>query len=388
MAVALETKTYDVGGVLLERPFKVRRLGHFGFDITDLAKAEHFYVDLLGFRKSDLGTGFNAIFLHHGGDHHSLLIRQFGPNEVRKGEVTTNQITWQLGSLREVNDAHHWLQSEGVPMQRVGRDMPGSNWHTYFDDPDGHTNELYYGIEQIGWDGRSKPQSMYYRRFREEPELPQMSEADEVEQARENGIDVDAGFQWLDRGGQYEVDGVRLARPFKITKIGPVRLFVKNLAASEAFYTRRMGFVKTEEITYGGQRCVFLRANTEHHSVALYPVALRSTLGLRPDSSCMSFGVQLATYSQLRTAVGWLREQGCTIKELDPALFPGMGHQALALDPDGHAVQLYHYMEQIGWDGQPRPAHLRPAIRQGDWPETVAAEPDSFGGEVFLGPWG
>ena len=46
-----------------------------------------------------------------------------------------------------------------------GRDMPGSNWHTYLLDPDGHSNELYYGIEQIGWDGYSKPQSMYDRGF-------------------------------------------------------------------------------------------------------------------------------------------------------------------------------------------------------------------------------
>jgi len=388
MAVALETKTYDVGGVLLERPFKVRRLGHFGYNVNELAAAEHFYVDLLGFRKSDLGASFNAIFLHHGGDHHSLLIRQYGPQEVRKNDVTVNQITWQLGSLREVNDAHHWLQDQGVPMQRVGRDMPGSNWHTYFNDPDSHTNELYYGIEQIGWDGHSKPQSMYYRRFSEEPVLPQMSEADEIEQARENGIDVNSGFRYLERGGDYEVDGVLLARPFKITKIGPVRLFVKDLAASEAFYLNDMGFAKTEETTYKGQRCVFLRTNTEHHSLALYPVALRSELGLREDTSCMSFGVQLATYRQLRDAVRFLRDKGCTVRELDPALFAGMGHQAFAFDPDGHAIQLYHYMEQVGWDGRPRPAHLRHEIRQGAWPESVSAEPDSFGGEVFLGPWG
>ena len=40
---------YNVGGLLLERPFKVRRLGHFGFNITKLEEARHFYGDLLGF---------------------------------------------------------------------------------------------------------------------------------------------------------------------------------------------------------------------------------------------------------------------------------------------------------------------------------------------------
>ena len=38
--------------------------------------------------------------------------------------------------------------------------MPGSNWHTYLYDPDGQSNELYYGIEQIGWNGHSKPKAM------------------------------------------------------------------------------------------------------------------------------------------------------------------------------------------------------------------------------------
>ena len=44
---------YSVGGILLERPFKIRRLGHFGFNVADIEKARHFYGDLLGFTVSD-----------------------------------------------------------------------------------------------------------------------------------------------------------------------------------------------------------------------------------------------------------------------------------------------------------------------------------------------
>ena len=44
---------YDVGGVLLERPFKIRRLGHFGFNFTRLDEALRFYTELLGFVVSD-----------------------------------------------------------------------------------------------------------------------------------------------------------------------------------------------------------------------------------------------------------------------------------------------------------------------------------------------
>ncbi len=55
-------------------------------------------------------------------------------------------------------------------------DMPGSSWHVYIHDPDGHAIELYYGIEQIGWICVAKPEAMYYRGRHEQPSLPQMNE--------------------------------------------------------------------------------------------------------------------------------------------------------------------------------------------------------------------
>ena len=191
---------YNVGGILLERPFKIRRLGHFGFNITKLEEARHFYGDLLGFTVSDKAdfsrravvsrrmpgsATCHGYFMRYGTDHHAMVLfskpvmdqradRKFAP------EVTINQITWQCGSLKEIVEAYGYFQEQQVRIQRVGRDMPGSNWHTYVYDPDGHTNELYYGIEQVGWNQDSKPRAMYYRGFREKPELPQMSEAAEV----------------------------------------------------------------------------------------------------------------------------------------------------------------------------------------------------------------
>ena len=73
--------------------------------------------------------------------------------------------------------------------------MPGSNWHVYVYDPDGHTNEFYYGIEQVGWNRLSKPRDMYYRGFNEKPTLPQMSEVAELAEAIEKGIDVFSGHR-------------------------------------------------------------------------------------------------------------------------------------------------------------------------------------------------
>src|SRR5579859_548547 len=404
-----EKARYDVGGVLLERPFKIRRLGHFGFNVTRVDEAVHFYTDLLGFMISDeLDFGgrlppemqdkvgpTRGYFTRHGTDHHSFVLFPRGPLEhmgMGGGQVTINQITWQVGSLREVGDAVDYFAAQEVRVGRVGRDTPGSNWHAYPVDPDGHTNELYYGIEQVGWEGHSKPRSMYNRGFHERPPLPQISEFDEVENAIGAGIDLNSGARFVERNPRtFDVDGILLARPFKIVRIGPVRVFVQDIERSIDYYARVLGLTPTLELDYAGHRCVFLRAGTEHHSLALYPLALRDQLGLSAHTTCLSFGLQLANYRQLKDAVAFLHERGVTIRELPPELSPGIDYSALAIDPDGHALQLYYYMQQVGPDGRPWSGALPSngsAASIASWPVTVDSRPDTFAGEAFLGPWG
>ena len=140
--MSLNGQRFNVGGILLDRPFKIRRLGHFGFNIEKLEEARHFYGDLLGFAISDkadfsrapwfpkdAGLGdCHGYFMRYGTDHHAMVLfskpvmdqradRKFVP------EVTINQITWQCGSLREIVEAYGYFQEQQVRIQRVGRDM-------------------------------------------------------------------------------------------------------------------------------------------------------------------------------------------------------------------------------------------------------------------------
>src|SRR3990167_6959388 len=323
--------SYDIGGLRYAQPFKIRRLGHFGFNVADMDQGLDFYSRLLGFRVTDTRDFSKVpgreemakrlqdpriVFMSHNSDHHAFLLAHkslgaiFGDDAVSK-DITVNQITWQVGTMEEVFAAADYFRGKQVEIRRVGRDMPGSNWHTYIRDPDGHTVELYYGMEQIGWDGRSKPESMYYRAFRETPELPQISEEQEVRDAIAKGIDINAGNVIQDRTGEeYIVAGTRLPRPFKVTSIGPMSLFVADVGASEAFYTQTMGFIRTEVVTWKGHRCVFLRNGSEHHSLSLFPKALRGELGLNPDTSVASMGMQVGSYRQLRDAVSFLKKNG------------------------------------------------------------------------------
>ena len=403
-------ETFNVGGVLLNQPFKIRRLGHFGFNLSNMEDGVRFYIDLLGFRISDVmdysrrakdpaqvaGLGDpNGYFTRYGNDHHAMVLF---PKRVRdalgrsdeKPGITVNQITWQVGSLREVGEAIKWFDATGIKQQRSGRDMPGSNWHTYLFDPDGHQNELYYGIEQIGWNGHSKPRAMYDRGFDRPPALPQIAECDEVQQAQAKGIDLLSGYRHIEKlFATYDVDGVLLSRPFKIVRLGPVYLFVENLDAAWGFYRDALGFTLTEEVLWRSRRCLFLRCNTEHHSVALFPLDLRDVLGLSPHSKCAALGIQLANYRQLRDAVKFLREHQVDVTETIPAdLHPGIDYAATVRDPDGHTIQLYYAMEQIGWDGKPRPKELRKPRKLADWPETLEGDDNAYLGEPFLGPWG
>lgn len=402
---------YNVGGVLLPRPFKIRRLGHFGFNCSDLKEGVEFYTKLLGFRLTDeldlsklpIPELQNAlasikdprlIFTTHGTDHHALALAHksvgavFG-DDTDSPDITVNQITWQVGTLEEVVEAYGFFKDRGVRIRRMGRDMPGSNWHVYVADPDGHTIELYYGIEQVGWDGKSKPLPMYYRRFDTVPELPQMSEHMEVEEAVQKGIDIFLGHRYREPlPGTYNVGGVLLPRPFKITRIGPVGLFVSDGGRTEEFYTEMLGFVKTEEVTFKGRRCVFLRNGTEHHSLGLFPKELRHELGLSAHTSCMTFGVEVGSYAELGNAVAFLKEKGVKfVHSIPPDLYPGIDYAAHVLDPDGHTIQLYSYMEQVGWDGRVRTAGERRRVGTA-WPDTLEPLSDTYVDQVFQGPLG
>jgi catechol 2,3-dioxygenase-like lactoylglutathione lyase family enzyme len=72
-----------------------------------------------------------------------------------------------------------------------------------------------------------------------------------------------------------------LPQPFAITKIGPIALFVQDLEAVLDFYVDSLGFKVTEEGGYRGYRSVFLGHGAEHHSLDLFPRALRQELGCR-----------------------------------------------------------------------------------------------------------
>jgi len=385
---------FNVGGLSLDRPFRLQRLGHIGLTQADAAGCDAFYRDELGFRSTDhlqlpgmpAPIGF---FCGVGTDHHTLanladLVEGDNPNYA-KG-ITVNQISFQVGTLEEVSAGNAFFEAAGLTNWRLGRDSPGSNWANYVFDPDGFRVELYYGMEQIGWDRRSKPVHLHtspdYK-----PQLPEKAEIVEVLDAEARVATAVPGYRPEESMPfVHETGGVLLQRPFAINRIGPVHLLVEDIEESLRFYVDKIGLIVTEQVIYDGKRAVFLRDGTDHHVIALFELGLRDVIKASPRTRLGLFGVELGSYRQLREAVIWLRERGHEVwTDAPQALRPGIDHAAFLRDPGGHTIMLYCGMEQIGWSGEPRPAAERPPVPS-VWPETIEPTDNRFATLTRQGP--
>jgi catechol 2,3-dioxygenase-like lactoylglutathione lyase family enzyme len=200
------------------------------------------------------------------------------------------------------------------------------------------------------------------------------------------GIDLRSGYRDTDvEPGQYSVEGIFLPRPFRITSVGPIKLFVRDLDQAERFYCQILGLTKTEETTVQERRCLFLRTGTEHHSLALVPLELKPFLLPEARTTLCSFGLKVADYQQLRDSARFLEDRGVSLLDWPLELSPGVDYSVHALDPNGNCYQLHYYMEQVGWDGKPRPPKQRRKVRPGEWPEFLEPLSDTFADQTHPG---
>ncbi|MGE0745854.1 MAG: VOC family protein [Rhodospirillales bacterium] len=140
--------------------------------------------------------------------------------------------------------------------------------------------------------------------------------------------------------------------PFRIGKVGHVVFHVRDLARSVKFYTEVMGFnvsdVYTEEQAPGGM--VFLRCAADHHSVAL--------VGNFPDKSpnveLNHIAFEVPSLDDVLRARAHLKKHGV------PIHFEGRRRAGCQIaveftDPDGHRLEIYWGVDQVGSSGYVRP---------------------------------
>jgi catechol 2,3-dioxygenase-like lactoylglutathione lyase family enzyme len=140
--------------------FHLRKIGHVVLNVTDIEAALRFYTGVLGLEVSDrypdtMVPG-GMIFLRCNPDHHGVALVG-GASKLDKSSL--NHFAFEVGTPDEVFRARAWLGERGVPIVFEGRRRAGCQLAVEFQDPDGNNLEIYWGLDQIGTDGRARPAS-------------------------------------------------------------------------------------------------------------------------------------------------------------------------------------------------------------------------------------
>ena len=140
-------------------PFRIGKLGHVVINVRDVARSVRFYTGMLGFEVSDIYPDEmvpgGMAFLRCNPDHHGIAL--VGSMAGAAENVELNHIAFEVANLDEVVRARDHLRRHGVAIDFEGRRRAGCQLAVEFRDPDNHRLEIYWGIDQIGSDGRSRP---------------------------------------------------------------------------------------------------------------------------------------------------------------------------------------------------------------------------------------
>jgi catechol 2,3-dioxygenase-like lactoylglutathione lyase family enzyme len=141
--------------------------------------------------------------------------------------------------------------------------------------------------------------------------------------------------------------------PFRIQKIGHIGLNVTDIERSTKFYTEVMGFSVTESmgenLRPGG--LVFLRCNNDHHGIALFGGNKAPLEG----GTLNHVAFEVGSLDEVFRARAYLKNWGIT-PHFEGRRRAGCQVAVEFRDPDGHELEIYWDIDQIGSEGTVRPA--------------------------------
>jgi catechol 2,3-dioxygenase-like lactoylglutathione lyase family enzyme len=139
-------------------PFRIGKLGHVVLNVRDVERSARFYTEVLGFQISDVYpeemVPGGMVFLRCNPDHHGIAL--VGSLKKPASNADLNHVAFEVATLDEVVRAHDHLRRHGVEIDFAGRRRAGCQIAVEFRDPDDHRLEIYWGIDQIGSDGRAR----------------------------------------------------------------------------------------------------------------------------------------------------------------------------------------------------------------------------------------
>jgi catechol 2,3-dioxygenase-like lactoylglutathione lyase family enzyme len=141
--------------------------------------------------------------------------------------------------------------------------------------------------------------------------------------------------------------------PFRIGKIGHVVLNVADLDRSVRFYAEILGFevsdIYPEAMVPGGM--AFLRCNPDHHGIALVGGKISAAGTENADLNHLAF--EVATLEEVVRARDHLQHHDVQI-DFEGRRRAGCQIAVEFRDPDGHRLEIYWGIDQIGSNGSVR----------------------------------
>lgn len=153
----------------------------------------------------------------------------------------------------------------------------------------------------------------------------------------------------------------------RVRKLGHIGITVRDLDRSVDFYTGVLGMRLTERFQYPADEVghgvtvaagAFVRCNHTHHAISIFQLKDGLVPDDAPDGSALGIGLhhiafELATPGELLAKLREMREAGVPIVNCRKG-GPGNQPRFYARDPDGHLLEFYWGIDEVGWDGLAR----------------------------------
>jgi len=144
--------------------FHIIKVGQVVLQVGDLERAADFYTRVLGFKVSDVYPEDmmpgGMVFLRCGTDHHSLALVGAGDGQNANREL--HHLAFEVPTLAQVLAARDRLRECGAKIDFEGRRRAGCQIAVEFRDPDNHSLAIYWGVDQVGSDGRVRPANQWH----------------------------------------------------------------------------------------------------------------------------------------------------------------------------------------------------------------------------------
>ena len=146
-----------------------RSIGHVGLIAHDLERSVGFYESVLGMQVSDRmqfppGHRFrDGVWLRCNAEHHVISIFDLrqpetpGPSVARAGQAGVHHIAFEMSSVEDLRRLARHAQANDIEIEGMRTGGPGVQLRLYIWDPDDNIVELFWAMDKVGWDGRTRP---------------------------------------------------------------------------------------------------------------------------------------------------------------------------------------------------------------------------------------